>query len=321
MAGCTRAAGAPEPLAAAGTIPVDDSYTVSQRYDSNLAAHPEFALPVIDAGNGRRILFDRRYKLVGARELHVDLFLPQISQRPAQALVLVHGGAWRSGNKSNFYALAQRLSALGYAVAIPEFRLSPEAVYPAGMIDINDAFAFVRDNAAAFGIDPRRIAVGGESSGGQMAALLAYAGPTGRFAATAQAAARPSALIDIDGVLDFTAPLALRHENAARERSVAAQWLGGSWDTAPDLWRQASAVTYLGNDSPPTLIISGEDDRFTAGRDAVIARLQENGTPVVHRHFAGLPHTFWLFDPYLGQVAEAIDLFLRNPDVAKGGRP
>lgn len=302
-----------------GTIPVDDSYTVSQRYDANRKAHPELAIPVIDGGEGRRILFDRRYKQVGTRELHIDLFLPAPGPRPAQGVVLIHGGAWRSGNKSNFYALAQRLSAAGYAVALPEFRLSPEARYPAAMEDVNDAFVFVRDHAADWGIDPDRIAVGGESSGGQMAALLAFAGPKGLFAPSPRTAARPNALIDIDGVLDFTTPLALRYENAAGARSVAAQWLGGSWEQRPDRWREASGASHVGPLSPPMLVVSGEDERFTAGREAVIAGLTANGIAARHVHFAGLPHTFWLFDPYAGQVAAAIDTFLKGAAIQKAG--
>lgn len=303
--------------AAAGTIPVDDSYTVSQRYDANVAAHPEFALPVVEAGEGKRILFDRRYKRIGARELHLDLFLAAPGPRPAQAVMLIHGGAWRSGNKSNFYALAQRLAAAGYAVVLPEFRLSPEAPYPAAMQDVNDAFVFIRDHAAEYGIDPLRIAVGGESSGGQMAALLAYAGPSGLYAASPTMAANPVALIDIDGVLDFTTPLALRYENAAGDRSVAAQWLGGSWERRPGRWREASAANHVGSQAPPTLVISGEDDRFTSGREPVLAHLRANDIANRHVHFPGLPHAFWLFDPYVVQVAAAIDTFLREIDGEK----
>lgn len=303
--------------ATAGVIPVDDSYTISQRFDANRTAHPEFALPVIEAGEGRQILFDRRYKLLGLRELHMDLFLPATGKAPAQALLLIHGGAWRSGNKSNFYGLAQHLATAGYAVAIPEFRLSGEAPYPAAMQDVNDAFNFVRRHAAEYNIDPERIAIGGESSGGQMAALLAFAGPKGLFATSLDDGTRANALIDIDGVLDFTTPLALKNENAAGDHSVAAQWLEGSWEKRPDRWREASGASHVGVQSPPTLIISGEDDRFTTGREDVIDRLHGYGIVARHVHFSGQPHTFWLFEPYTRQIAKAIDAFLKDPQVMK----
>lgn len=307
LSGCTTV-----PASQAGIVPIDDGYTVSQRFEANRDAHPELALPVLDAGAGRQILFDRRYKTIGARELHLDLFLPAPSARPAQAIVLVHGGGWRSGNKSNFYAMAQRLAQRGYAVVLPEFRLAPEAGFPAGLVDINEALAFVRDHAAEFGIDPGRIAIGGESTGGHMAALLAYTGGTARFSPDGNPAPRVNALIDIDGVLDLTSPLALRFENRDGENSVAARWLGGSMERAPGRWQEANPAAYLDAKSPPTLIVSGEETRFTAGRETVSARLTEQGIPVRNIHFAGLPHTFWLFDPYVDQVVDAVDRFMRD---------
>ena len=318
--GSCAAASPPVNASPAGTQPeagspvrqVDDSYTVSQRFTANRPAHPELALPVIATADGRSILFDRLYARRGTRELHADVFLPAKSAVPAQAIVLVHGGAWRSGNKSNFYAMADLLAQRGYAVILPEYRLAPEAPYPAGLHDVNAAIDWVRSNADRFAIDPQRIAVGGESSGGQMAALIAYTGGTGLFADGPGPAPRTNALIDLDGVLDFTDPLALRHENAAGENSVAAQWLGGSMETAPQRWKEASAATHLGPNSPPTLIVSGEADRFTAGRETVMAALAAQDIPVRRVHFAGLPHTFWLFDPYVGQVTEAIDQFLQQ---------
>ena len=319
LAGCAAPASADPPRASVPqnrpddhTRLLDDSYTVSQRWEANSPAHPEFAMPTLDVGGGRRIMFDRLYAKRGSRELHADVFLPAPSDRPAQALVLVHGGAWRSGNKSNFYAMANLLAQRGYAVILPEYRLAVESPYPAGLIDVNAAIDWTIRNAAMLGIDPARIAIGGESSGGQMAALIAYTGGTPLFADGTAKAPRVNALIDLDGVLDFTTPLALRYENAAGEDSAAARWLGGSMETAPQTWEEASATTHLSATSPPTLIVSGEDDRFTAGRDEVIATLTANGTPVRHIHFDGLPHTFWLFDPYLGQGVDAIDAFLQD---------
>lgn len=302
------------------TIPIDDSYTISSRFLSNRTARPEIALPVLTMADGQRILFDRLYAAVGERELHLDVFLPPRpqagGQASGQAVVLVHGGAWRSGNKSNFYAIASLLAQRGYAVFIPEFRLAPEAGYPAGLQDINSALAWVAVNAGSFGIDPARIAIGGESSGGQMAALVAYTGGSSRFTASGQPSVRVNALIDIDGVLDLTSPLALRYENAAGDQSAMARWLGGSWERLPQAWSDASAATYAGPDSPPTLVLAGEDPRFTAGWDQIASTLESNG--IAHRKvdFPGLPHTFWLFDPYAAQVVEAIDDFLKDSGTA-----
>lgn len=299
------------PAAAQSLIPVDDSYTVSQRYYANQKDHPELVWPRLTFTVGQQILFDRLYKKIGARELHIDIFLPAPKHANRQAILFVHGGAWRSGNKSNFYAMANLLAQRGYAVLIPEFRLAPEAAYPAGLIDINDAIVWAKAQAGDFGFDPAKLAIGGGSSGGQMAALIAYSAGRETFKSAPGLDTRVNALIDIDGVFDFTTPLALQYENAAGAKSPAAMWLGGPFETAGDKWREASAARYVDATSPPTLTIAGEAPRFTAGWQEVSATLARHGIRTAYRKFDGAPHTFWLFDPYLSRTVRAIDAFLR----------
>ena len=300
------------PVAAqAQMVPVDDSYTVSSRFLVNRARHPDFRLPVLTMVEGQQIMFDRLYKTVGERELHSDIFLPPVGTRVGQAIVLVHGGGWHSGNKSNFYTMASLLAQRGYVVVLPEFRLAPEAGYPAGLLDVNDAIRWTISQADELGIDPQRIAIGGESSGGQMASLVAYTGGTPLFSAGPDDAPRVNALIDIDGAIDFTTPLALANENR-NDATPAARWLGGSWEHAPERWREASAATYVGPRSPPTLVISGEQDRFTAGIEKVLPVLEAHGIANRHAHFADQPHAFWLFEPYASQIVDEIDTFLQG---------
>jgi pectinesterase len=293
-------------------IPVDDSYTVSSRHASNRAAHPEFQLPSLTMVAGQQIHFDRLYSSVGGRELHLDIFAPPADRNRGEAIILIHGGAWRSGNKSNFYAIANLLAQRGYVVFLPEYRLAPEALYPAGLIDINAAVAWVSAHAATYHIDPARIAIGGESSGGQMAALIAYTGGSSRYTADGTPSPKVSALIDIDGVLDFTSAGALPFENAAGPKSSAALWLGGSWGQRPEIWKEASPATHVGPHAPPTLVISGEHPRFTAGIETVLPTLDKHRIANSRRHFPGLPHAFWLFEPYATDVANTIDAFLQQ---------
>jgi acetyl esterase len=293
--------------------PVDDSYTVSQRYYAYKEQYPRLQLkwPKLQLQAGQQILFDRLYKKIGERELHIDVFLPIEGRATRMAIVLVHGGGWRSGNKSNFYAMANLLAQRGYAVFLPEYRLSPEAGYPAGLIDINDAIVWVKGQAGEYGVNPAQIAIGGESTGGQMAALLAYTANRDLFKTHASDDTRVSALVDLDGILDLTTPLALKYENAAGSNSPAALWLGGAMEQATARWREASPARYVSPQSPPTLIIGSAELRFTAGKDAVLPALRGHGIRCQYSAFADTPHTFWLFDPYVGQVADMIDSFLR----------
>jgi len=293
------------------TRPVDDSYTVSQRYYAYREQYPQLRWPTLEFRSGQRILFDRLYKKLGERELHVDVFLPEAASATHRAIVLVHGGGWRSGNKSNFYSMANLLAQRGYAVFMPEYRLSPEAGYPAGLVDINDAIVWAKGQASALGVDPQQIAIGGESTGGHLAALVAYTADRNQYKTHATDDTRVSALVDLDGILDLTTPLALKYENAAGSASLAALWLGGSMEQATERWREASPTRYLGPQSPPTLVVTSGEPRFTAGLEEVQSALRSHGIRFQVAPFEGTPHAFWLFDPYVGQIVEKIDSFLR----------
>jgi pectinesterase len=309
------------PACAGTTFPVDDSYTISQRYAAYKADHPEMEMPRLVFEAGQQILFDRLYKTIGDtigdRELHVDVFLPLLGHANRQAVMLVHGGAWRAGNKSNFYALANQLAQRGYVVFTPELRLALEAPYPAGLIDINDAIVWAKAHAGEYGFDAGKLAIGGESAGGQMASLLAYSADRDTFKSAPGLDTHVAALIDLDGLFDFMTPLALKAENAKGEKSSAALWLSGAYETAGDKWREASAARYVSAKSPPTLVIASELPRFTAGYEEI--------KPVLDRHhirnafikFEHLPHSFWLFEPYVTRIAIAIDAFLSPAGTAK----
>lgn len=288
---------------------VDDSYTVAQRFEQYKDHYNGISWPAVKLAQGQEILFDRPYKRLPDRSLSFDVFLPPPNRRLGTALVLVHGGAWRSGDRSHFYVLASRLAGRGHTVFLPEYRLAPEACYPAGMSDIADALRWVHENAARFGIKSDRVAIGGASSGGQMAALLAYA-PRIRTDETGRAMP-VAALVDLDGVLDMTDPLALQFENAAGDKSPFAQWIGGSFESTRLTWTEASAAHHVSPASPPTLVLGSGIPRFTAGRAAVLAALQSHGTRAEVHDLVNAPHDFWLFEPWLTPTASRIDRFLR----------
>lgn len=291
---------------AEGPIQVDDSYTVHQRYEKNRENYPEISWPNLNFEPGQTISFDLLYKQEGDRQLHLDLFSPPPELRNGKAILLVHGGAWRSGNKSHMFPLANLLAKRGYTVFTPEYRLSIEAPYPAGLIDLNDTITWIGSNADQFGIDPAAIAIGGGSSGGHMAALIGFSDHEETFNSSTDLAA----IIDMDGVLDFADPLAIRYENAAKEKSGVALWVGGALETAPELWDQASPASHLSENAPPILILSSGQARFTAGHQTVEDTLTSFEIPSEFYSYENLFHTFWLFEPYVSDVANRIDQFL-----------
>ena len=303
-----------------GDITVDDSYSPGQRWAKNKARHPELAWPVLQFNAGQRVEFERPYKSLANRDLHLDVFYPAAEQHNGQAVLFVHGGGWRSGNKSHFYPLANLMAQRGYTVITTEYRLSVHAQYPAGLIDVNDALDWVKVNSERLQIDPNKIAISGGSSGGHMAALLGHANPSGVFNSATAKDTRVNAVIDLDGVLDFTTPLALSFENRKKADSAAALWLGGAFETIPQVWQQASPAKHAGTNSPPTLIISSGQLRFTAGRENLQSILDQHGILNQYIELDKTLHTFWLFEPYLSQTAQWIDTFLQAVD-KEGEKP
>ena len=299
-------------LALAKDITVDDSYSPGERFARYKVKHPELQWPVQTFRAGQSIAFERPYKRIDGRDLHADLFYPSVENQNGQAVVLVHGGGWRSGNKSHFYPLANLLAQRGYLVMTPEYRLSVEARYPAGMTDISDAISWLRQRAEDFSINPEKIALGGGSSGGQMAALAGHAAQSGKYQSKPEQNTTVNAVIDLDGVLDFTTPLALQFENKKQHKSAAALWLGGTYEELPELWAEASATQHLHPNSPPTLIISSGQPRFTAGHGEITGYLKKHH--IIHQYIElnETIHTFWLFEPYLSQTAQWIDTFLQR---------
>jgi arylformamidase len=102
----------------------------------------------------------------------LDLYLPR-DKKNFPVLVFVHGGAWRSGDRSQYQALGERFARAGIGVAIPSYRLMPQNPHPAQIEDLAAAFAWVVRNISQHGGDASRIYLSGHSAGAHLAALLA----------------------------------------------------------------------------------------------------------------------------------------------------
>jgi len=243
---------------------------------------------------------DLVYAQRGELALGLDLYLPGPAGQPAPLVLLVHGGGWRSGERGEMAPLAARLAARGYAAATVSYRLSGQARYPAAIDDVREALRWLRLNGAGFGIDPARVAIAGGSAGGQIAALVGMTSP---------GAVR--AVVNIDGLSDFTSAEARKHEDdPAKNPSAAGAWFGGRYAEKPALWRDASPLTHAGKDSPPVLFIVSGVPRFSTGREAMSAQLARHGILTDTVALPDTPHSFWLFDPWLAPTVDAMSGFL-----------
>jgi pectinesterase len=130
-------------------------------------------------------------------------------------VIIVHGGAWITGNHRMENPLAIALAKKGYVVATVEHRLSMEAQYPAQIHDLKAAVRWLRANAVKYGVDPMRIGAVGESSGGHLVALLGATNGMARFDAvvgSAEFSSTVQSVVDIDGPATFLDPIYIERE-------------------------------------------------------------------------------------------------------------
>jgi len=256
----------------------------------------------------------------GKRDLHLDLFRPE---KPGDypALVLVFGGGWRTGSKEAQVPMAQQIAAKGYVTAAIEYRLSPEALYPAAVYDIKAAIRYLRANADKYGIDPNKIAISGSSAGGQLAALVGMTSDVKKFEGDEgnnDVSSKVQAIIDMDGILDFTTPSESLGDNIPGKHSAGYYWFGATLKEARDKWVEASPMIYTGKDSPPILFINSAQPRFHAGRDSVISVLNTFNIYTEVHTIPNSVHSFWQVHPWfeetVGYMVDFLNRKFKEPD-------
>jgi len=209
------------------------------------------------------------------------------------------------GDKNQMHLMAQEIASKGYACFAIEYRLAPEAKYPAAILDVKSAIKFIKLNAKKYNANPNKVAVLGCSSGGQMAALIGTTNGNSAFEDNKDLNGNASvqAIIDMDGILAFKHP-------ESEEGKVAGFWLDGSNEEKPETWKQASALTHASKNTPPILFINSDKNRFHAGRDDMIAILNVYGVYSEVKNINNAPHSFWFFHPWFEQMIDYTILFL-----------
>lgn len=296
-------------------IPKDTSFNVIADYKKNLKYFP-FITPAKDSltnnlvANRDVVYTTLKNTPYGDRDLHLDIFSPKKSGS-YPALIMVHGGGWRSGNKSLQIPMAQKLAERGYVTVCVEYQLSLEAKYPAAVFNIKSAIRWMRANAKKYNIDSNKIAISGCSAGGQLALLVGLTNTieskegnhgNSSFSSNIQA------IIDLDGVVDFMAPESLNLNRNPNSPDI--EWLGGSFYEKPEIWKDASPIFWANEKSPPIMFITGGFSRFTAGKNELLGMLKNwNIYSEVHS-FNEKIHPFWLYNPWVNQTVNFMDNFL-----------
>lgn len=233
------------------------------------------------------------YKKISYRKLEADVYIPDTKkQKNYPAILLIHGGGWLTGSKENQRVMAQHLALNDFVAVSVEYRLGLEATYPAGVIDLKDAIRWVRKNAKKYHINPDKIGVLGASAGGQLATLVGTTSNVSNYGLDTVILDEVQAIVNIDGIVSFI------HPEASAEGKMASIWLNGSRETNWKNWKEASPLEYVDKNTPPTLFINSSQPRFHAGRDDMIAILNEHSIYSEVHTLPESPHSFWLMHPW-----------------------
>jgi len=178
------------------------------------------------------------------RAMQADLYRPT-GPGPWPAVLLIYGGSWNSADhRWQMSLLARKLARRGFVVMNAAYRGAPAFRYPAPVDDLREALRWLRAHAAENQVSPDKIATYGFSAGGHLAALVGMLdGP---------------AEVRVQAVVAASAPTDLTLYPGGE---ILPRFLGGTFREIPEVFRQASPVTYVTADDPPVFIYHGTDDK------------------------------------------------------------
>lgn len=208
-----------------------------------------------------------------AAGLPMDFYRAAGRKGSAPCVVMIHGGGWDNGDRTQLPEVNHHLARLGYAVAAVSYRLAPETRWPGQAEDVATAIDYLTANAAELGIDAGRIVLMGRSAGGQLATSVAYGNLNTR----------------VRGAVSFYGPHDQvfawgfsREDDILNAVKLLRQYLGGSPEEAPEAYRTASAyLTVTRGNAVPTLLVHGRQDPMVWHKQSerLHAKLSELGVP------------------------------------------
>ena len=208
----------------------------------------------------------------------------------APALLYLHGGGWVIGNLDSHDEICRWFANIAACVVIcPDYRLAPEHKFPAAVEDCRTVLSFMQDHAADLGIDAKRIAVAGDSAGGNLATVLSLIAREDKHPLTAQLLLYPNtdAAQTADSYRRFAEGFGLTAATMAWFRD---HYIRDAADI--DDWRVSPLKSAsLAGAAPAFVAIAGHDILADEG-EAYARRLQDDGVPVVLRRWPGQIHGF-----------------------------
>ena len=280
------------------SIPTAQSMRDSRRGAISLVSGPPIAMQKV-----------RNLQIAGPEgSLPVRIYTPSTSTTALPIIVYFHGGGWVLGDLDSHDNLCRTLAAKADAIVVAvDYRLAPESIYPAALNDANTALHWAVANAQSFNGDPARIAVAGDSAGGNLAAALSLLERDQQGTSiAAQVLIYPAvdlSNLDRPSALQFAKGLFLTRERMAW---FIAQYVPDKAARSDPLVSPLLAKNL--HNLPPTLIITAEFDPLRDEGEAYAAALKQSGVTTEQQRFDGVLHGFASMDRWFPEADQATDL-------------
>lgn len=247
------------------------------------------------------------YKTIDETELKLHVFAPEghkpTDKRPA--IVFFFGGGWNNGSPSQFYPHCEYLASRGMVAISADYRVkSRNNTTPLECVkDGKSAIRWVRQHAAELGVDPTRIAAGGGSAGGQVAAATGTTRKLEEKGEDLSISSRPGALVLFNPVFD-NGPSGFQH------------------DRVKEYWEDFSPMHNISRKTPPTIVFLGTNDHLIPVKtaEAYKKRMEDKGRRCDLVLYEGQGHGFFNFkdQEYYTKTVIEMDVFLESLGYLKG---
>lgn len=218
--------------------------------------------------------------------LSADIAVPK-GGGPFPVAIYLHGGGWVAGSSKSHRKLGMQFAEAGYLTINLNYRLAPEHPFPAGLDDCMFAGKWATENAARWSGDPSRMAIGGDSAGGNLAAATIVALDEERSPLKFRAALLIYGLYDVPAVLERE-----RNKRAMGLELMARAYAPADYPAGLKRPRVSPLGAIRPGLMPPAFVLCGADDPLLPESQAIAAALERAGTPHELHVIDDMPHGF-----------------------------
>jgi acetyl esterase/lipase len=276
----------------------------------------DLARPFTMMKPGVEVIRDISYREGGSRA-RLDIYRPEgVDLSNAPVLIQVHGGGWTIGDKSQQgLLLMNRMAARGWICVAMNYRLAPKNPFPAQIIDVKKAIAWVRANIATFGGDPSYLVITGGSAGGHLAALAALTPDIKEYQpGFEEADTRVSACVPFYGVYDMAGLSGDKAAIEMRDYFLGPRIFKLRAREHPEAFELASPIVHVDEHAPDFFVLHGEYDGLVSVRQAraFVEKLRAVSSGVTtYLELPGTQHAFEVFSSIRSQqVIRAVERWL-----------